>query len=35
MPFRDTNGKKIVLWLIVGLVLVSFVGLDIFFALQP
>ena len=21
MPFRDTNGKKIILWLIVGLVL--------------
>jgi hypothetical protein len=35
MPFRDTNGKKIILWLIVGVVLVSFIGLDIFFALQP
>jgi hypothetical protein len=27
--------KKIVLWVIIGLVLLSFVGVDIFFALQP
>lgn len=35
MPLRNTSGKRIVLWLIVGLVLVSFVGLDILFALKP
>jgi hypothetical protein len=35
MPLRDTNGKRIVLWLIVGLVLLSFVGLDLLFALRP
>jgi hypothetical protein len=27
--------KKTALWIIIGLVLLSFVGLDIFFALQP
>jgi hypothetical protein len=27
--------KKTVLWVIIGLVLLSFVGVDIFIALQP
>ena len=27
--------RKTVLWIIIGLVLLSFVGVDIFFALQP
>ncbi len=27
--------RKTVLWVIIGLVLLSFVGVDIFFALQP
>ena len=35
MPLRDTSGKRVVLWIIIGLVLVSFVGLDILFALKP
>ena len=35
MSLKDTNGKKIVVWIIVGLVLVSFVSLDIYYALYP
>ena len=35
MPLRDTNGKRIVLWLIVGLVLLSFVGLDFLLPCGP
>jgi hypothetical protein len=35
MSLAGPNGKQIVLWIIVSLVLVSFVGLDILFALLP
>ena len=35
MSLKDTNGKKIVVWIIVGFVLVGFVGLDIYYALYP
>jgi hypothetical protein len=35
MFLGDTGGKRIALWVIVGLMLLSFVGLDILFALLP
>jgi len=35
MPFAGTGAKKAILWIIVGLVIASFVVLDLLFALRP
>ena len=35
MVFDSTKGKRITLWIIVGAVVVSFIGLDILYALWP
>ena len=35
VPFAGTNAKRTILWIIVGLVVASFIGLDLLFALRP
>jgi len=35
MEYGERKGKTIILWIVVGLVILSFIVGDLFFALQP
>ncbi len=35
MPLMGESARRTILWIVVGLVALSFVGLDLLFALRP
>jgi len=35
VPFTGKNARRTILWIVVVLVVLSFVGLDLLFALRP
>jgi len=35
VPFTGESARRTILWIVVGLVVLSFVGLDLLFALRP